>query len=272
MLVYIENKDNLVQVLTLLDILKIPYTTNKNNKYNKVLITDINNKILKIIKDKKTILLTDYIEDKIINEKIKLDNMKIITSIPLLKNDSNTIFIPKILPKYTLKKNKEIYEKYNISKNRKKIIIIDKHMLYLKELENIIENIDYEIIYIGYKKIKKQEKLNNVIWIKYVNLEIFNYLCNISNMVIIFDKDIKIEYIYIAILTHTEIFMIEDNIYNNYFIPSKHYYSFNDIKSLNTKIKKLLTSRTSSLIDNAYLLIQDNTEKNYLEKIKKLLK
>ena len=273
MLVYIENKNILAQILTLLDISKIEYTTNVKNRYNKILITDINNKILKIIKNKKAILLTNYIEDKILNKDLNIENLKIITSMPILKNNKNTTFIPKPIPRYNVKKNKEIYTNYNISKNKKKIIIIDKYLKYIKELENIMEsNPDYEIIYVGYKNIKKQEKLNNVIWIKYINLDIFNDLCNISNIVIIFDKDIDINYIYMAILTHTEIFMIEDNMYNNYFVSSKHYYSFNDTKNLNEKLKKLLTSRTSSLNYNSYLLIQDNTEKKYIEEIKKILK
>lgn len=274
MLVYIENKDNLAEVLTYLDIAQIKYTTD-TNKYKTVLITDINNKILKIIKNKKVFLLTNYIEDKV-NKIPEIDNLKIITSISILKNNKNTIFIPKIIPKVDLRKNKYIYDDYKITKNKKKIIVLDKNLRHIKELQNLInEYSKFEFIYIGYRNTKQEKEVLenlNVIWIKYIDLNKYNDLCNISSMVIIFDKNIDIDYIYMSILTHTEIFMIEDNNYNNYFIPSKHYYSFNNIDNLNNKINKLLTSRTSSLNDNAYFLIENNTERNYIELLKKILK
>lgn len=274
MLVYIENKDNLAEVLTYLDIAQIKYTTD-TNKYKTVLITDINNKILKIIKNKKVFLLTNYIEDKV-NKIPEIDNLKIITSVPILKNNKNTIFIPKIIPKVDLRKNKYIYDDYKITKNKKKIIVLDKNLRHIKELQNLInEYSKFEFIYIGYRNTKQEKEVLenlNVIWIKYIDLNKYNDLCNISSMVIIFDKNIDIDYIYMSILTHTEIFMIEDNNYNNYFIPSKHYYSFNNIDNLNNKINKLLTSRTSSLNDNAYFLIENNTERNYIELLKKILK
>ena len=274
MLVYIENKDNLAEVLTYLDIAQIKYTTD-TNKYKTVLITDINNKILKIIKNKKVFLLTNYIEDKV-NKIPEIDNLKIITSVSILKNNKNTIFIPKIIPKVDLRKNKYIYDDYKITKNKKKIIVLDKNLRHIKELQNLInEYSKFEFIYIGYRNTKQEKEVLenlNVIWIKYIDLNKYNDLCNISSMVIIFDKNIDINYIYMSILTHTEIFMIEDNNYNNYFIPSKHYYSFNNIDNLNNKINKLLTSRTSSLNDNAYFLIENNTERNYIELLKKILK
>lgn len=275
MLVYIENKNNLAEILTYLDIADIKYTTDIS-KYKTVLITDINNKILKIIKNKKVFLLTNYIENKEIDKLLNIDNIKIITSLPLLKNNKNVIFIPKILPNVNLKKNKNIYEDYKITKNKKKIIVLDRYLKHVKEVQNILnEYPKFEFIYVGYKNSKREVELIenlNVVWIKYVNLNKYNDLCNISDMVIIFDKDIDINYLYLSILTHTEIFMVEDNNYNNYFIPSKHYYGFNNINNLNNKIKKLLTSRTSSLNDNAYFLIENNTEKNYIETLKKILK
>lgn len=275
MLVYIENKDNLAEVLTYLDRANIKYTTDIC-KYKIVLITDINDKILKIIKNKKVFLMTNYMEDRQIKKLPNIDNLKIITSISSLKNNKNTIFIPKILPSLNLKKNKSIYEDYKISKTKKKVIILDKYLKHIKEVQTLInEYPKLEFIYVGYKNSKKELEIIenlNVVWIKYVNLNRYNEICNISNMVIIFDHDIDINYLYMSILTHTEIFMIEDNNYNNYFIPSKHYYSFNNIDNLNNKMKKLLTSRISSLNDNAYFLIENNTEKNYIETLKKILK
>ena len=275
MLVYIENKNNLAEILTYLDIADISYTTD-TSKYKTVLITNINNKILKIIKNKKVFLLTNYIENKEIDKILNIENINIITSLPLLKNNKNTIFIPKILPNINLKRNKNIYDDYKISKKKKKIIILDRNLKYIKEVQKIInEYSKFEFIYVGYKNSKKEVELIdnlNVVWIKYVDLHKYNDLCNISDMVIVFDKDIDIDYLYLSILTHTEIFMLENNNYNNYFISSKHYYSFDNISNLNNKIKKLLTSRISSLNDNAYFLIENNTEKNYIETLKKILK
>lgn len=106
MLVYIENKNNLAEILTYLDIADIKYTTDIS-KYKTVLITDINNKILKIIKNKKVFLLTNYIENKEIDKLLNIDNIKIITSLPLLKNNKNVIFIPKILPNVNFKKKQK---------------------------------------------------------------------------------------------------------------------------------------------------------------------
>lgn len=280
MLVYIENKEILAQVLSYLDLADIKYTTNVKENYRLVLITDINNKILKIIKNKKVILLTDYIEDKILNNKLSVpieNNFKVITSLPILKNKSNIFYIPKIIPKINLKKNKLILTDYNLSKTKKKIIVFDKNIKYLDELEKLVDEYsDYEFIYIGYRNLKKQERIKidnlNIIWIKFINLVRYNDLCNFSNIVIIFDSDIKMDYIYISILTHTEIFMVEDNIYNNYFVPSKQYYSFSNLDNLKIKLNKFLISRISSLNDNAYFLIEKNTENNYLQTLKKIIK
>ena len=65
--------------------------------------------------------------------------------------------------------------------------------------------------------------------------------------------------------------MIENNNYINYFIPSKHYYNFLNANELITKVNKYLTGRTSSLNDNAYFLIEKNTEINYIQSLKKVL-
>lgn len=280
MLVYIENKEILAQVLSYLDLADIKYTTNVKENYRLVLITDINNKILKIKKNKKVILLTDYIEDKILNNKLSApieNNFKVITSLPILKNKSNIFYIPKIIPKINLKKNKLILTDYNLSKTKKKIIVFDKNIKYLDELEKLVDEYSgYEFIYIGYRNLKKQERIKidnlNIIWIKFINLVRYNDLCNFSSIVIIFDSDIKIDYIYISILTHTEIFMVENNIYNNYFVPSKQYYSFSNLDNLKIKLNKFLISRISSLNDNAYFLIEKNTENNYLQTLKKIIK
>lgn len=278
MLVYIENKNYLAQVLSILDLINIPYTTNIKDKYHTVLIVDINNRILKIIKNKKVILYTQFIEEKILTKKFLLPSnlpIKIITNLAILKKRSDTIFIPPILPKFITKKNKFIYEKYHLIKNKKRIIIMDLYLEHLKEIEKIIEQYSkYEIIYVGYKNLRKEQKQKmndwNVIWIKYIDLNSYNDLCNVSDLAIIYSS-IPITYLYMTILTHTELFLLENNIYANYLIASKHYYSFTTTEQLISKINKLLTNRTSSLNDNAYFLIEKNTENYYLEQLKKSL-
>lgn len=278
MLVYIENKNHLAKILSELDLINISYTTNIKDNYHTVLITDINSRIIKIIKNKKVILYTPFIEEKILNKKFlmpKVEKLKIITSLSILKKRNDTLFIPPIIPKIITKKNKLIYEKYNLIKNKKRLIIVDLYLEYLKEIEQIIEKYSkYEIIYIGYKNLKKEEKnkINNlnIIWIKYIDLDSYNDLCNIADIAIIYSS-INIKYLYTTILTHTELFLIEDNIYSNYLIASKHYYSFNNIDELIMKLNKYILGRTSSLNDNAYFLIEQNNECNYLNLLKKYL-
>lgn len=279
MLVYIEDKNNLAKVLSYLDLANISYTTNIKDNYKTVLITDISNKVINIIKDKKVILLTNFIEEKILKRKFllpKIEHLKIITSIGQLKGKNNVCFIPTCLPKYNQKKEKYIYEKYHLVKNKKRIIILDIYLEHIKEIDELTDKyLNYEIIYVGYRSLKKQElnkmKNMNVVWIKYLSLEDYNDLCNISSMSIIFTANIKIEYIYMTILTHTELFLIEDNIHSNYFIPCRHYFSFHDVLGLIQKLNKFIEERTSSLNDNAYFYIENNTEKNYLQALKKYL-
>ena len=278
MLVYIENKNHLAKVLSELDLISISYTTNIKEKYHTVLITDINSRILKIIKNKKVILYTTFIEEKILNKKFlmpPIERLKIITSLSILKKRNDVLFIPPIIPNIITKKNKLIYDKYHLTKNKKRIIIIDLYLEHLKEIEQIIEIYKkYEIIYIGYRNLKKEEKnkINNlnIIWIKYIDLDSYNDLCNIADIAIIYSL-INIKYLYITILTHTELFLIEDNIYSNYLTSSKHYYSFNNIDELIIKLNKFLLGRTSSLNDNAYFLIEQNNEQKYLSLLKKYL-
>ena len=158
----------------------------------------------------------------------------------------------------TLKKNKGIYEKYHLIKNKKRIIIFDEYLEFLKDLDYICENYSkYEIILVRNKNMKKNYFPKNVIRRNY------NDLCNVSDFVIFYSSP-PIDYLYTTILTHTEIFMIEKNNYINYFIPSKHYYNFLNTNELITKVNKYLTGRTSSLNDNAYFLIEQNTEIYYL--------
>lgn len=273
MLVYIENKMILIKILALLDMCQIPYTTNQNEYYDTLLITDINNRIIKLMKNKKAILLTNYIEEKIIRHKLLIPNMplKMITSMPILKDNSNTFFIPPIIPTVISKKNKEIYEKYHFIKNKKRIIIFDEYLEFFKDIDLISEKYPkYEIIYIGYKNTKKISFSKNIIWLKYIDLKNYNDLCNISDFAIFYSSP-PINYLYITILTHTELFMIEKNNYTNYFIASKHYYNFVNTNELITKVNKYLVGRTSSLNDNAYFLIEKNTESNYINSLKKIL-
>lgn len=279
MLVYIEDKMILAKVLSYLDLANIPCTTNINDNYNTVLIADISNRVINVIKDKKVILFTNFIEEKILKRKFllpKIEHLKIITSIEQLKGKNNVCFIPTCLPNYHLKKEKNIYEKYHLIKNKKRIIIIDTYLEHIREIDDLTEQYSkYEIICVGYRNLKKNElnklKNMNIIWIKYLDLEDYNELCNISAISIIFTANIKIEYLYMTILTHTELFLIDNNIYTNYFTASHHYFSFKDSNSLIQKINKFLNERTSSLNDNAYFFIENNTKKNYIQTLKKYL-
>lgn len=299
-LLYMENKNLMAKIITYLDNTKLNYTTDINEEYEFILVADLKQKTIDFIKEKfklnkKIIFITYLEEDKIYNSfkknnknsKIYLKKLysvlricyKIITSLPYFKkelsvNIKKTIeIIPREIPIINISKNnKDIYNKYNINKRKKKILLIDLNYKYINECYDLATLYPkYEFIYLGFEPdynlpLKLKNLLHNipknVKKIRNHDLNIYSDLCKISYLVINFNSDIDINYLYTTMLFKRQLLMIEDNIYDDYFINSKNIYLFDNKDELFLKIKKITSERLANLTDNGYELIRNN---NYYE-------
>lgn len=284
-LVYIENKEILTKTISYLENANINYVTDINLEYEYILLAEVNNKILKLIenkKNKKIIFITYLEEENILNNKIseklkKLLNKsyKIIVSLPSIKKNlkkvtkNEIVIIEHELPIISISKsNSDIYNKYKISRRKKKIVLFDfdyNNIEIIYELAHQYKKINF--VYVGFKpdyllKEKQKDLLNNmpknITYIKYYN---FNILCDISKIsyLIISFNTIDINYLYMILLFKKQLLIKENNKYEDYLINSKNSYIFKDNKDLLIRLNKILDNRVSNLTDNGYLLIKNNT-------------
>ena len=300
MLIYIEDKELQTKIISYLDYVKTDYTLDLNDIYDTVIIAQVNKNTKEIIKNKKVIFIT-YLEEEKIYKNFTKNNKKsrsykikimsilkkcnlIITSIEgikslLLKEGNLKIeVIPKEIPVINISKNnKEIYERYNISKRKKKIIIIDKEYNNLEYLDFMTNKYPkYQFIYIGftpdYKLTKKDKNMlynlsSSVIKIKYIDLNIFSDLLKMTDFVISFDNLLlDIEYFYVSVILKKQLLCKETILYNPNYINSKNIYFFNDIKDLDLKFGRMINHRIANLTDETYEEIKDNTFENIAKK------
>lgn len=280
MLVYIDNKELLTKIVTYID----NSTTNINDNYEYILIAENNRKTNDFIekhKDKKIIFITYLLEDNILkNKDEKLNKIlnkcyKVITSLPAIKNilksqiTTEIIIIEKELPIINISKtNSDIYNKYKISKRKKKIIIFD----FYYENINIVNEIankypKYNFIYIGYKSYYKLKEIelnklhnmpNNISFVKYYDFNILSDLCKISYLIINFNQ-LDISYLYMVLVFKKQLLTKKNKKYDEYLINSKNTYIFIDSKELLIKLNKIIDNRIANLTDIAYDLIKNNT-------------
>lgn len=299
-LVYIENKELLTKIISYLDKTELKYTTDFNSEYDYIIISSFRNKILNFInninlKNKKIIYLTYLDEDKIINNKMNeeyynlLDKCyKIIVSLPSIKKfletkiKSNISIIEKELPIINInKKDSDIYNRYNISKRKKKILLLDFNYKNIDTIYEIaINNSNYNFIYVGFKsdyQINNKSLTllynmpNNVTMIKYYDLSILTDLIKLSYLIINFEK-IEIDNIYMIFLLKKQLLTKYDKLYEDYLINSKNSYIFKNKKELILRLNKILNDRVANLSDNGYFLIKDNTFNNIVKKYNLLIK
>lgn len=287
-LVFIENKELQTKIISYLECASISYTTNLKVDYEYIIIAESNNKVVNLLnninlKKKKIIFITYLIEDKIIENKIndKINKIlnkcyKIIVSLPSIKQilkkkvKNEIVIIERELPIINISKaSSDIYNKYNISKRKKKILLLDfdyNNIEVIHELTNKYKKINF--IYIGFKSdfLIKEKDLNllynmpsNVSFIKYFDFNILSDLTKICTLVINFEnKNFNINYLYMILIFKKQLLTKYSNIYNDYLINSKNSYIFNDNKELLIRLNKILEGRVSNLTDNGYLLIKDN--------------
>lgn len=299
-LVYIENKELLTKIISYLDKTELKYTTDFNSEYDYIIISSFRNKILNFInninlKNKKIIYLTYLDEDKIINNKMNeeyynlLDKCyKIIVSLPSIKKfletkiKSNISIIEKELPIINInKKDSDIYNRYNISKRKKKILLLDFNYKNIDTIYEIaINNSNYNFIYVGFKsdyQINNKSLTllynmpNNVTMIKYYDFYILIDLIKLSYLIINFEK-INIDNIYMIFLLKKQLLTKYDKLYEDYLINSKNSYIFKNKKELILRLNKILNDRVANLSDNGYFLIKDNTFNNIVKKYNLLIK
>lgn len=299
MLIYIENLDLASKVVSYLDYINTSYTLDLDDNYETVLIAQVSNKTKEIIKNKKVIFITYLLEDKIYknylrnnkksrNFKTKLNGIfnkcfLIISSLEgikkILRDVADKIkIIPITLPTINISKNnKELYSKYNISKRKKKIIIFDLDYNYLSEANELaIKYNKYEFIYIGFNQdynlsLKNRQLLNklanNIIKVKYIDINIFSDLLKISNMVITCsDILLNIDYFYAAVILRKPILAKNSILLESEYINSKNIYTFDNLKELDLKFSRMINYRLSNLTDETYEVIKNNTFDNIAKK------
>lgn len=294
-LVYIENKELLTKTINYLEGSRLSYTTDLKVDFEYLLVAEANNKIINFIdnhdlKNKKLIFITYLEEEKILLNKINdklfklLSNCyKIIVSLPSIKEILNKkikndiIIIEKEIPIINISKsNSDIYNKYKISKRKKKILLLDSdynNIQIAHELALKYNKINF--IYVGFKSdyLIKNKELNllynlpkNVSCVKYYDFNILSDLVKISYLVINFEELLEINYLYMILLFKKQLLMKESTLYKKYLINSKNCYLFKDNKDLMIRLNKIIESRVSNLTDNGYLLIKNNTFNDIVKK------
>lgn len=274
MLLQIKNKVLLFKIIACLDELNITYTTDINAQYEYIIIGELSRKNISLIEktNKKVIFITYLIENKIIMKNkfclMKLNEItskcfKIVVSMPIIKkiiDKENVVVIERPIM------DVNIYDRFKINRHKKKILIVDLEGKNYNILETFINLYPkYEWLYLTYnEKIKK----NNYIVIKEKNEINYIELIKISNLVIIFDTNIDISYLYPIMILKKQIIMNYSPLYDGYLINSKNIYLFNDKKELLLKFKKIIEKRVANLTDEAYLLVIKNNFQRTINKIK----
>lgn len=287
-LVYIEDRKLLTKIVSYLENASLSYTTDLKVEYEYLLIAEANNKIIKLLdnidlKTKKIIFISYLEEENILKNKIsdKLNKIlnkcyKIIVSLPSIKNilkkitKNEIVIIEHELPIISISRsNNEIYNKYKISKRKKKIVLLDfdyNNIEIIYEIANKYKRINF--VYIGFKPdyLIKEKQLNllynmpkNITMVKYYDFNILSDICKISHLIINFEEIFDIKYLYMILLFKKQLLIKESKMYEDYLINSKNSYIFSDNKDLLIRLNKILEGRVANLTDNGYLLIKNNT-------------
>lgn len=310
-LVYIENKQLLSKVITYLDNTDLEYTTSLHDEFKYIIVAETKPKIMKLVneykkQEKEIIFLTYLEEEKIyINSRLKNKSSKnymnkiyslvnksslILVSLPSIKQilkkmtRKEIAVLPKELPIINISNNsKDIYLKYNISKRRKKICILDFDYNKIELIDTLSRNYKkVEFIYVGFqadyllKEYDKNIMMNfpkNVKCVKYHDLDVLSDLIKISSLVVNFeDINLDIRYLYLILLFKCPLLMKYSLLYENYLINSKNAYLFKSDETLILKIDKIFHDRVSDLTEFGYDLIKNNTYQGLSKKLNLVLK
>lgn len=305
--VYIENYSFLTKVIDYLNKAGINYTTDLDSDFSYILLAEINSKTLKFIEEhpgRKIIFMTELEESKILyhftSDKKSSKNYrnrylsfiskchKLIVSMPYFKGLFSKYckqieVIPNSLPIINISRTtKDIYDKYNLSKRRKKIIVIDLYYDYLSYIYELgIRYPKYDFIYVGYKSkylLTKKEKIilnditSNISYISYIDFNIYSDLCNISYLIIDFNSyKVDRDYLYITLLLKKQLLLYDVSLYHDFLVPSKHCYFFKDKDELLMRLDKIINIRVMNLSENGYDLIKRYTVDEIVKKYRESL-
>lgn len=305
--VYIENHSFLSKVIQYLKNADIPYTTDLNKDFSYILLAELNSKTIKFVdqySDRRVIFMTHLEENKIFHHFISNQKRsrtsrnryhsffhrcyKLIVSLPyfktLFKNDCNQIdVIPFELPMINISRNtKDIYEKYHLSKRRKKIIVIDFYYEYISYMyDMVVRYPKFDFIYVGYQSsyllTKKEDGMlndlsSNVFYIPYIDFNMFSDLCKVSYMVIDFTSYLLDRaYLYMTFLLKKQLLLFDVSLYEDFLVPSKHCYMFKTKEELFLRMDKIIDERVMNLAEVGYDLIHTFTMNEITKKYRELL-
>ncbi len=301
-LLQIKNKQWLSKLVTYFDHNDIEYTTNPDSEYDMVLFMELTDSVFYKIKEKdKKVFFLSYLEEQKIFEATIKNNSRsraylkkisrflrccdtvIVSQIGMQKlirkiSDKKIDIIPYELPVINVSLTlKELYQKYSLSKKKKKILILDSEYRYLKWVNVIAYHYPkYQILYLGYApdyslSEQKRELLHhlkeNVLLIKYFDFASFSDLVKISSIVISVDSLIKDHsYLDLILFFGKPLLIMETNFYSDYLIDSKNCYMFHTGKTLCDKLAGMITGQYPPVTEFGYQLIKGNNEKEILKK------
>lgn len=286
-LLYIENKPLLTKIVTYLDYGKINYTTNINDKFDTLIVSQNSKNTSKLMERAKKVIYIAYLDELKIcknnyNYVSKMNTFFnkcnfIIVSMPYLKkiiNHKKIIIIPIENLCIGLCKNKL----FNLG--RKDVTIIDSNYRFLINSVSIVNDypkINFNLI--GYNSnLSKKDALllndlpNNLKLYKYCNERILQNYINNSFLIIFFDNIIESrDYLNICLNLKKNMLILNSDFCYQYLIDNKNSYLFS-LENISKKVKKILSNRVCNLGGEGFNLIKDNNFINIADKFCKLLK
>lgn len=293
-LIYIEDTNYLKKIIYLFKKSEISFTTNLNDNFDSILISELNNRTLNLVKKyylNKRIIFWFHLEEirfcynytkqnkSSLLYKNKLFEIlslctDIVVSLPFFKNlfekklRKSIYVIPRINKKIFSIKTRGLCKKYNLAKNMKKILVIDYNYQYLEWIYSLASNYKkIQFIYIDYTPEfrltnRKQQLLKNKpsnIKIETIFFEdIFLELLSLSDMVIYLSDLYDYNYLSSVLLMKKIVFVKNFYAFESFLVNSKNCYIFDSSNELNKKVGKILNNRISNLSEKGYELVKNN--------------
>ena len=273
--IMIENKNLLSKIVSYFDHAKVKYTTNPNVDYDYYVVAELNQRILKRIKEntsnKKKIIFITYLEEYKIIEFNDSNSVRANTYNNLLNSVLNQCYLVIVsLPSF-----KSILKKHV----KTKIEIVEKETPSLiKFRTNKPSKNSCLIIDTYYSKLERINEIANKFPpnIKIIkNCSIFEYMTLVSknNIIVYCENNIRDHNNLLYIILQKKQLLIKNSVaYNKYFINSKNMYLYNDSKDFIFKLTKILNNKVTNISTDAYLLIKDNNFEKISYKLKEILK
>lgn len=188
--------------------------------------------------------------------------------------------VPQELPIINISRaRQELYQRYQISKRKKKILILDQHYRYTKWIYILAKKYPkYNFLYLGYVREKDQLKRtreafeqlpSNVSKIKYFDFDTFSDLCKMSKLIISFDDLIE-QFAYLSlILFFQKDFILKKTFYYEQYLEHKvNCYFFDTAEQFYTLVPNLLEDKIKHVGEQGYQLVKQNSFEQVVQKYK----